>query len=80
MGVDDLVERSAVDLAELIVTRQISPVELTKAYLDRSHRLARLNAYVVTLDEEGALAAERDAEREITRGRGLVRCTACRLP
>jgi aspartyl-tRNA(Asn)/glutamyl-tRNA(Gln) amidotransferase subunit A len=64
---DELVQRSAVELSGLIGTRQISPVELAEAFLARAHRLARLNAYI-TLDEAGALAAARAAEREIASG------------
>ncbi len=49
--------------------RAFSPVELAKAYLDRSQSIGRkLNAYV-TITEELALEQARAAEREILAGR-----------
>lgn len=64
---DDLALRSATDLADLLASRAVSPVELTQAFLARAKRFSRLNAYI-TLDEEGALQAARDAEAELARG------------
>jgi amidase len=57
---DDLAFTPALELAERIRAREVSPVELVELYLDRIGRLdAELNAYV-TVDAEGALAAARE--------------------
>ncbi len=66
---DDLTLRSATELAGMLASRDVSPVELTEAFLARAKRFARLNAYI-TLDEEGALRAAREAEAELARGGG----------
>jgi aspartyl-tRNA(Asn)/glutamyl-tRNA(Gln) amidotransferase subunit A len=52
------------ELSRLVASGEVSPVELTEAYLDRAKRYARLNAYV-TLDESGALSQARASEAEI---------------
>jgi len=55
--------------AALIAAKQLSPVELTRAYLDRIELLnGTLHAYVRVLHDE-ALAAARAAEAEIMAGR-----------
>ena len=55
-------------IASLIRKKQISPLELTKRYLDRIRELNPvLNAYL-TITEEDAVAAARRAEREIRKG------------
>ena len=65
---DDLAFASATELAGLIRTKQVSPVELTELYFERIERLdGRLNAYL-TLDREGALASARAAETAVMRG------------
>ena len=57
------------EAAALIRDKKLSPVELTRAYLDRIERLnGRLHAYVRVLHEE-ALGAARSAEAEIAAGR-----------
>ena len=56
------------ELAKKIETKQISPVELTESYLDRSQKLgSRLNAYA-RLTPELALEQAQAAEKEIHRG------------
>jgi aspartyl-tRNA(Asn)/glutamyl-tRNA(Gln) amidotransferase subunit A len=56
-------------LGAKIQSREISPVELTEAYLERSRTIgARLNAYA-TLTTERALREAREAERDIAAGR-----------
>lgn len=56
------------ELAELIRSRQVSPVDITQACLDRIAAVNdRYNAFV-TVDETGALAAAKTAEVEIARG------------
>ena len=56
------------ELAEKIRTRELSPVDLTQAYLDRSRRFSRLNAYA-TLTPDLALEQARRAEQEIHDGK-----------
>ena len=56
-------------LGDLIKTRQVSPVELTRVFLDRLRDLGpKLNA-VVTLTRDLALQQARQAEEEIASGR-----------
>ena len=60
---------SVAEAASLIAAKRISPVELTRAYLDRIERLnGTLHAYVRVL-HDAALAAARAAEAEILAGR-----------
>jgi aspartyl-tRNA(Asn)/glutamyl-tRNA(Gln) amidotransferase subunit A len=57
-----------VHLARLIRRRALSPVELTRALLDRIDRFGpRLNAFI-TVTADLAMAQARRAEKEITRG------------
>jgi aspartyl-tRNA(Asn)/glutamyl-tRNA(Gln) amidotransferase subunit A len=67
-AVADLHHLSIAEAARLIERRQLSPVELTRAYLDRIQTYdAQLNAYLlVTADR--ALEAARAAEAEIAAG------------
>src|SRR6201987_1785826 len=52
-------------MAELIRTRNLSPVELVQAHLDRIERLnPKINSYV-QVDCEGALSAARRAEKAV---------------
>ena len=56
------------ELAERIRSRQLSPVELAEAYLERSARIGpQLNAYA-TITRDLALHQARTAEREIASG------------
>jgi len=67
VSLDDVVWRSAVEIAALIRTRQISPVELTEAVLARVHALnPRLNAFCLVTDDV-ARAAAREAEIAVTK-------------
>jgi aspartyl-tRNA(Asn)/glutamyl-tRNA(Gln) amidotransferase subunit A len=60
---------SLAEAASLIAAKRLSPVELTRAYLDRIERLnGTLHVYVRVLHDE-ALAAARAAETEIMAGR-----------
>ncbi|HEX6559906.1 MAG TPA: amidase [Longimicrobiales bacterium] len=61
-------------LAELIRTKQVSPVELTELYLARLKKHGATLEAVITLTEDRALAQARAAESEIRRGhyRGLL--------
>ena len=59
---------SATELASLIQSREVSPVEATQAYLDRIAVVdGKLNSYITVTGEE-ALAEARQAEAEIAAG------------
>ena len=59
---------SATELAELIKSREVSPVEATEAYLDRIAAVdGKLNSYITVTGDE-ALAEARAAEAEIAAG------------
>jgi len=69
MLTEDTFFSSVAELAALIRTRKISPVELTEGYLSRLERFgARLGA-VANVMRESALREARQAEREIRAGR-----------
>jgi aspartyl-tRNA(Asn)/glutamyl-tRNA(Gln) amidotransferase subunit A len=60
--------QSVSELARKIEAKQISPVELTESYLDRSQKLGpKLNAYA-RLTPEIALEQAHNAEKEILKG------------
>jgi aspartyl-tRNA(Asn)/glutamyl-tRNA(Gln) amidotransferase subunit A len=64
----DILYLSAAELGRRIQAKSLSPVELTKAYLDRSEKLGpRLKAYA-RLTPEIALEQATTAEKEIGRG------------
>ena len=66
---EDLCLLSLEDLAKLIETKQISPVEATRMQLERIERVnPQLNAYL-TVTAEQAMDDARDAEGEIAAGR-----------
>jgi Asp-tRNA(Asn)/Glu-tRNA(Gln) amidotransferase A subunit family amidase len=66
---EDLAFCTVTQLAELVRAKRVSPVELTKMYLERLRRYsARLNC-VVTFTEELAMAQAEDAERELRLGK-----------
>jgi aspartyl-tRNA(Asn)/glutamyl-tRNA(Gln) amidotransferase subunit A len=56
---------TAADAAEAIAARKLSPVELTKALLDRIGRLDPTLHAFIRLDAEAAMAAAKAAEAEI---------------
>src|SRR5919205_658397 len=59
---------SAAETAVAIKTKQVSPVEVVQAYLERIERLdGHLHAYITVLRDE-ALAMARQAEHTILRG------------
>jgi aspartyl-tRNA(Asn)/glutamyl-tRNA(Gln) amidotransferase subunit A len=59
---------SLVEISELVRTKKVSPVELTKECLARIEKLnPKLNAFI-TVTAESALAEAHTAETEITRG------------
>jgi len=62
------------ELAHHIRTKKLSPVEVTRKFLERSDKIgSKLNAYA-TLTADRAMAEAREAEKEITAGkyRGLL--------
>ena len=64
----ELAHAPAHQLAELISTRQVSPVEATQLYLDRIDALdSQLNSYL-TVTADLALEAARAAEDQLARG------------
>jgi Asp-tRNA(Asn)/Glu-tRNA(Gln) amidotransferase A subunit family amidase len=68
-SLEDLAFASLPQLAELIRTRKISPVELTKMYLGRLKKYGPKLNCVVTLTEDLALTQASEAEREIKSGK-----------
>jgi Asp-tRNA(Asn)/Glu-tRNA(Gln) amidotransferase A subunit family amidase len=60
---------SVAKLSELIRTRQVSALELTRLYLDRLKRFGPKLECVVTLTEERALKQAAEADAEIRAGR-----------
>jgi Asp-tRNA(Asn)/Glu-tRNA(Gln) amidotransferase A subunit family amidase len=68
-SVEDLAFSTVTQLAELVRTKQVSPVELTKMYLARLKKYGTGLLCVVTLTEELALKQAEEAEREIRRGK-----------
>ncbi len=66
---DDLTKLTIDEASRRIAARQLSPVELTRAYLERIERVdARVNAYI-TVTAEQALEQARALERELAAGR-----------
>jgi aspartyl-tRNA(Asn)/glutamyl-tRNA(Gln) amidotransferase subunit A len=65
---DEILYLPASELAKRIQSKALSPVDLTKAYLDRSEKIGpKLNAYA-RLTPEIALAEAEAADKEIKRG------------
>jgi aspartyl-tRNA(Asn)/glutamyl-tRNA(Gln) amidotransferase subunit A len=63
----DIIYSAATKLAELIRTREVSPVEVVQAHLDRIEAInPKLNAIVTVAD--GALEAARAAEAAVLAG------------
>jgi Asp-tRNA(Asn)/Glu-tRNA(Gln) amidotransferase A subunit family amidase len=68
-SVEDVAFFTTVQLAELVRTRKVSPVELTEMYLARLKKYGPKLNCVITLTEELARKQAADAEREIKRGK-----------
>jgi aspartyl-tRNA(Asn)/glutamyl-tRNA(Gln) amidotransferase subunit A len=64
---DDVCARSAVELGALLRARELSPVEVTLAFLERIERLNPDLLAFVHLDRAGALLAARAVDAEIGR-------------
>ncbi len=68
---NQLISLAASDLAELIAAKEISPVEVVAAYLERIDRLdPQLCAYITVCRDE-ALKAAQEAENAVLRGDSL---------
>lgn len=66
---DELTKLSIAEASRRIAGRELSPVELTRAYLERIERIdERVNAYI-TVTAEQALEQARALERELMAGR-----------
>jgi aspartyl-tRNA(Asn)/glutamyl-tRNA(Gln) amidotransferase subunit A len=69
MATSELVFKSAAELAPLLKSRKLSPVELVRACLDRIDAVnPKVNAFI-TVTADQALKQARRAEREIATGR-----------
>ena len=69
MITEDTLYLSVRELGGLVKSRQLSPVELTRAYIERSEKIgSKLNAYA-TITADLALREARQAEREIRAGK-----------
>ena len=66
---DALAFASVRELAELVKTRKVSSVELTKIYLERLKKYDPRLHFVITLTEERALASAGAADKEIAAGK-----------
>ncbi len=73
-SVEELHYKTLMDVARMIEARKISPVELTKAMLDRIEIVDSVLKSYATVTSERALASARKAEQEITAGnyRGIL--------
>jgi len=65
---DELSRLSAVALRERIVRRELSPVEVTRAALERAERLQPVLNCFITICHEQAMDSAREAERALMRG------------
>ncbi len=69
VGSDDLAFASVRELAELIRTRKITSVALTKMYLERLRKYNPQLHFVITFTEERAMAQAAAADAEIAAGK-----------
>jgi len=68
-NVEEMAFWPVMKLAEVVRTRQVSPVALTEMYIDRLNRHGKTLEAVVTMTSERALAQARQAEQDIKAGR-----------
>jgi Asp-tRNA(Asn)/Glu-tRNA(Gln) amidotransferase A subunit family amidase len=68
-GQETLAFASVRDLAELVKTKKVSSLELTKMYLARLKKYDPRLHFVITLTEERALKQAADADKEIAAGK-----------
>ena len=69
MAASEIVFKTVAELAPLLKTRKLSPVEVVRAFLDRIEAVnSKVNAFI-TVTAEQALEQARQAEREIAGGK-----------
>ncbi len=68
-NIEDLAFCTTLQLAELVRTKKITPVALTRMYLDRLKRFGPKLICVVTLTEDLAMHQAEEATKEIARGK-----------
>jgi len=66
---EDLAFAPIAQLAQLLKSRQVTSVELTRMYLDRLHRYNGTLNFVVTFTDDLAMQQAHEADREIAGGR-----------
>ena len=70
---NELLKKSALELADMLAAGEMTSVELTQACLDRIHALnPRVNAFLF-IDDDGALATARDIDARRANGEKLGR-------
>jgi aspartyl-tRNA(Asn)/glutamyl-tRNA(Gln) amidotransferase subunit A len=69
--VSDLVYRPAAELAELIASKQVSSVEVTTAFFDRSEKLNPVTNSYLHLNRELAIAAAKRADEQLAGGEAV---------
>jgi aspartyl-tRNA(Asn)/glutamyl-tRNA(Gln) amidotransferase subunit A len=76
---DELCRLPAATLRGMIASKELSPVELTRAVLDRAERLQPVLNLFVTLEPEKAMSAARAAEEAVAKGEatGLLHGIPC---
>lgn len=67
----DLVYRPAAELAELIASKQVSSVEVTTAFFDRSEKLNPVTNSYLHLNRELAIAAAKRADEQLAGGEAV---------
>ena len=76
---DDLAYMTAAEMAARIRRRQLSPVEVVDAVIERiEQRNPSLNAFVFKGYDDARARAARGRARRDARARSSGRCTACR--
>jgi Asp-tRNA(Asn)/Glu-tRNA(Gln) amidotransferase A subunit family amidase len=65
---EDLCFQTVSELAQQIALRKLSPVELTRAYLERSQTLNETLSTIITLTADHAMQQAAAAEKEIVAG------------
>jgi aspartyl-tRNA(Asn)/glutamyl-tRNA(Gln) amidotransferase subunit A len=68
---NELAWKSIAELARLIVSMEVSPVEVVRAHLDRIEELDRKLKAFITVSRDEALAAAKAAEAAVMNGRTL---------
>ncbi len=75
---DELIWKSAADLGDLYRRREVSPVEVVEAVLDRMDHVQPILNIMVTATAEQARADAKEAEKRFTAGgRSSPRSSVC---